>query len=290
MNKALLAQQAWKIITSNDSSLIGREVKYQKSILEGNCKAKASYSWILKDVLKVSFLIVDNLKWQVGNESNIPNSHVKWFTLCSNGGNSNLTVAKLVDKDHAIWNEQLISSLYCRNIRDDILRTPIFFFDQNYFLIWTKANDRVYSVKKGFSSLIMAEHNLSLSSAQGVNRKEYRKIELPFRVILFSWKIINETIPTPDILKKHHLQSEGCFVICGNEEETANHIFIHCDLARAMWFSSSLSIRTEGVPNVRSFIIGCINKVATDKDWLNQLKEILLAVQALWECRNRKKN
>ncbi|XP_054808693.1 uncharacterized protein LOC129310805 [Prosopis cineraria] len=49
MNSASML--AWRIIMYDDSSLLARtlKIKYQKRILEGNCKAKASYSWIMKD-------------------------------------------------------------------------------------------------------------------------------------------------------------------------------------------------------------------------------------------------
>ncbi|XP_054791296.1 uncharacterized protein LOC129296926 [Prosopis cineraria] len=121
-NMALPAKQAWRIVSANANSLVGKtlQVKYLDFILKGDCKPRNRFSWVMKDVLKVSFLIANNLKWQIGDGTMIPLDHVKWFPLQNDSANHNVTVANLIYKEQAFWNEQLLSSLYSRRIKEEM--------------------------------------------------------------------------------------------------------------------------------------------------------------------------
>ncbi|XP_054792556.1 uncharacterized mitochondrial protein AtMg00310-like, partial [Prosopis cineraria] len=82
-NLALLAKQSWRIISANDSSLIGSTLrrKYLETLIKGEKELKPTFSWMMKDVVKASPIVSSNLKWQVGSGKSIPFDHIKWFPV-----------------------------------------------------------------------------------------------------------------------------------------------------------------------------------------------------------------
>ena len=91
-------------------------------------------------------------------------------------------------------------------------------------------------------------------------------------MIVFLWKMCNKCLPVRQKLHKRVQNISLICPMCHNEEEKLEHLLLLCPFARAVWFGSELSIRTD------SFTINDI------KDWIQEwlMKPDLTQPKAAW--------
>ncbi|RVW82144.1 hypothetical protein CK203_052488 [Vitis vinifera] len=58
---------------------------------------------------------------------------------------------------------------------------------------------------------------------------------VPTKVAFYAWKATWGRVLTLDRLQKRGWQLPNCCFLCGCEEETVNHILIHCIVVRVLW-------------------------------------------------------
>jgi hypothetical protein len=77
---------------------------------------------------------------------------------------------------------------------------------------------------------------------------------------MFLWRIASHLLPTKDNLDKFlHFEDRYC-PLCELEQESIIHLFLHCTVAKALWFGSSRGIKSESLPichgaNLVSYIL-----------------------------------
>ncbi|XVF42020.1 hypothetical protein PTKIN_Ptkin01aG0326800 [Pterospermum kingtungense] len=93
-----------------------------------------------------------------------------------------------------------------------------------------------------------------------------------FKLIIFLWKICTNCLPVRAELHRRVQRIPPECVFCLNNEESVEHLFFECTFARAFWFGSELSLRTDGLG---------LNSV---KEWIGEWlgKPELLNPEALW--------
>ncbi len=69
------------------------------------------------------------------------------------------------------------------------------------------------------------------------------KIKLSYKVLLFTWKILNKAIPVKDELNRRRIPCETTCCLCNYEEESIDHLFLQCNFARAVWFGIDINRR-----------------------------------------------
>ena len=74
-------------------------------------------------------------------------------------------------------------------------------------------------------------------SASLLGAKELWKTKAPARVKFFFWLALHHRLWTAERRKKHGLQDDDPCVLCGQESETPDHLFIGCVLTREVWFA-----------------------------------------------------
>ncbi|XP_066333343.1 uncharacterized protein [Miscanthus floridulus] len=74
-------------------------------------------------------------------------------------------------------------------------------------------------------------------SASLLGAKELWKTKAPARVKFFFWLALHHRLWTAERRKRHGLQDDDACVLCGQESETADHLFIGCVLTREVWFA-----------------------------------------------------
>jgi hypothetical protein len=81
--------------------------------------------------------------------------------------------------------------------------------------------------------------DLMVGSASHVNLDAW-KAKIPLQIKNFLWYLLNGVILTKDNLAKR--QWKGCTRCCfGSEQETIQHLFFDCLMARLMWFAISVT-------------------------------------------------
>jgi len=60
----------------------------------------------------------------------------------------------------------------------------------------------------------------------------------PSKVVAFSWKFLLNRIPTRVNLELRNAlppEVSSLCVLCGDEAETVNHLFLHCSISSRVW-------------------------------------------------------
>lgn len=76
------------------------------------------------------------------------------------------------------------------------------------------------------------------------------KLDVPIKVQIFLWKIANNALPLNTKRSQIIPNTSPLCVMCQEESESVNHLFLSCTFARAFWFASQEGIRTEQFPQI----------------------------------------
>lgn len=105
---------------------------------------------------------------------------------------------------------------------------------------WWKSDDGgVFTVKSCYFAL----EKLRILEEGGSREEEevFRylwKSSAPSKVLVFSWTLLLDRIPTKANLDKRRMLDEDvsrCCCFCDNEGETSIHLFLHCDVVCKVW-------------------------------------------------------
>uniref|UniRef100_A0A2N9FVW3 Reverse transcriptase zinc-binding domain-containing protein n=1 Tax=Fagus sylvatica TaxID=28930 RepID=A0A2N9FVW3_FAGSY len=102
-------------------------------------------------------------------------------------------------------------------------------------------------------------------------------------------KILNHALPVKVELNRRGVHCNRDCLMCNNAIETQDHLFLHCELARAVWFGAGIPILhiTQAEITVDIWVKNLLKQhTATDNDYYN-LKRILTL---LWFLQNYSNN
>nr|DAD48640.1 TPA_asm: hypothetical protein HUJ06_018577 [Nelumbo nucifera] len=63
------------------------------------------------------------------------------------------------------------------------------------------------------------------------------------KIMIFIWRALNDAISTRNKLKLWKPNFDSCCPFCLFEEESVDHLFLFCPIAKAVWFGSDLGAR-----------------------------------------------
>ena len=95
-------------------------------------------------------------------------------------------------------------------------------------MVWNETKDGIFSVKSCFNSL---DH----SSAVPFPWRIIWSTFVPTKVGFFAWEASWGKVLTQDQLKRRGWNLANRCPLCCDEEETINHILIHCSKAKVLW-------------------------------------------------------
>ncbi|XP_066320627.1 uncharacterized protein [Miscanthus floridulus] len=107
----------------------------------------------------------------------------------------------------------------------DVILDPL----QEDRFIWRWTADGRYSASSVYQAFFAGS-----SSLLGAN--ELWKTEAPPSVKFF-WLVLHHRLWTAERRRRHGLQDDDACILCGQEPETGDHMFVGCVLARQLWFS-----------------------------------------------------
>ncbi|KAF7806699.1 ribonuclease H [Senna tora] len=233
-NQALLAKQFWRILVHQNTLLsVIMKAKYatSESPVGFKCPRTASKQW--KDIFSAKDVVLNHIKWQVGTGHSIPLNSAHWPTPTNNVENQPNRVSDLIDTT-CRWNRELVCQLYDAETAGMILKTPISITQGEDKLYWNGNNEGIFKVKDGYKKLTESRQ-LSLNRNQFKPWKDYWKINLPAKVLMFGWKLCHDRLPIAENLLKKNYNIEGNCVFGCELKETQNHLFMDCPAAKAVW-------------------------------------------------------
>ena len=244
MNQAMLAKQFWRI-SHNPQSLMARtlKAKYFPRCSIHECVPKPHHSWFWRSIVKQDNTKLKEGRWWVGNGWDIPFQHPIWFQCpTQNLLNPNLvsgTVADLIDHTAGIWKADLVRSIYTGPQCSNILRIPLSktgaVADK---VLWKHSTSREFVVKNAYKMLLKDEALKSPGHLRPplIPCEVWNliwNVKVPYKVNLFIWRILQDSIPTFLTLKNKGIGTNSTCPLCNEDDESTSHIFLHCTFARA---------------------------------------------------------
>lgn len=168
-NQALLAKQAWRIL-SNPTSLTAQvlQAKYftNTNFLEANEGSYPSLTW--RSICWGESLLVRGLRRRIGNGENINAYKDPWiprppsFLPITRGLNDNMKVSEFI-QEPGRWNYDLIQQRFLSPDSELILTIPLSPFNHIDSWLWHYSKNVSYLVKSGYN-LAIREHRDDPSS------------------------------------------------------------------------------------------------------------------------------
>ena len=104
---------------------------------------------------------------------------------------------------------------------------------------WKLEDSGIFSVSSAYKRLVGVVLNEVrwTNEEKGVFEK-LRKSSVPSKVVGFAWRAILNRVPTKINLTLRHVlrpEEQPWCALCNRVEESANHLFLHCHVASAVW-------------------------------------------------------
>ncbi|KAL3812349.1 hypothetical protein ACJIZ3_013617 [Penstemon smallii] len=253
-NSALLAKQAWRIITC-PNNLLRRVLKAKYfpncDFLEAPLGSNPSLTW--RSIWGTKKILDSGLRWRVGDgntiriwkDSWLPRPHA--FKICSHPHQVDLNskVKILFDESTGSWNKELIENLFWESEAKSILSIPLGTRQGSDKVIWHFDRSGSYTVKSAYR-LIRELKILALEAQSGgPSERSTRdwgwiwKLHVPPKVKLFVWSCCSKALPVRQLLLKRKVPTENTCPRCGLEIETVLHCLLYCTYARQVWALSN---------------------------------------------------
>jgi len=261
-SRALAAKVGWRMLSTPS---LWQKVVVQKYIapasveswIRNPVKNKQGISVVWKAVINSFSVISNKLAWKIGNGEKIRIGVDPWQGRSSHHlmapriiealeDRGITTLGQLADEQHStIWAQGWRSA---RSLRlEDLLvpdfelyiaglkRSHIRLRDKEDELIWDEDPSGIYTPKAGYLAL---STELTPTETKWWWKKLW-KIKCPPKSKLFMWTVLENKVPTWDILQKKHQLGPGRCCLCMNAEESAIHIFMQCRFTIAVWAECS---------------------------------------------------
>ncbi|KAA3468379.1 reverse transcriptase [Gossypium australe] len=168
-NKALLAKQAWRLL-SQPSCLLSKVLKARyfsfSHFLSAKVGSYPSFTW--RSICNARDLIEDGLIWRIGNGRSVNIWNDPWLP---GPGNSRLlvqdistqwtTVNHLMDDHSFTWKEDIIHRIADHDQARRILKIPLPQTNVDDTLVWRHDNTGEYTVKSGYRVLLSGSTRLT---------------------------------------------------------------------------------------------------------------------------------
>ncbi|KAM6574984.1 uncharacterized protein LOC115696372 [Cannabis sativa] len=249
-NQALLAKQAWRIF-QDPTSLLSRVLKghyfSQNDFMTARGGGLSSLTW--QGIVWGRELLVKGLRLKVGTGNNIRCAVDSWIPghkgfkpYCYTGAHTN-HVADYITATRE-WNIECLQSDFSTPDVDNILKIPLSFLPVNDRWIWHYEDSGDYSVSSGYTlaSSLGEEDLSSCSHTQETWWKSFWKLNLPSKVKIFGWKVIQSSIPVAKSLYHRKILTSATCSLCQSAWESIGHALFSCCHAKEVWKFSGFSI------------------------------------------------
>lgn len=133
-----------------------------------------------------------------------------------------------------MWEEELLVSL-----KEDL--DGVVWFQEEDEWWWNVEDNGMFSVKSAYDKLerlVLGEGVWNLAERRVF--EDLWKIPAPSKVVAFAWKVFLNRIPTKvNLAVRNVVAPDGSLscVLCDRGVEFSIHLFLHCELAAAVWFN-----------------------------------------------------
>jgi hypothetical protein len=160
--------------------------------------------------------------------------------------------------------------------------------------VWRPNPSDGFSVKSAYDLLLGSGGGESLSDFELESFSRLWDSPAPPKVIVFSWQLFYERLPTKDNLLLRGVlnqnSGDGNCVWCGALPESTKHLFIHCDWAILVWYEifKWLGVVLVMPPTLLIFLNSFVGAASSKKSRSGFLLVWHTALWVLWLERNNR--
>ncbi|KAF7821742.1 ribonuclease H [Senna tora] len=211
LNQCLLGKQFWRIITNQNP--------------------------LLSNIYQNGF---QHLDWMAGNGSQIRFTDPLWIQ--SDYQNHPYSCARNLMWNGRRWDMTKLRQVYSSQKATVIAKRPISYSNQPDRIVWKSAPSGQYNIKEACRMLMSCTED---TPANSLLWKRLWASKLPFRYLMFCWRLLNKGLPLGTHPVRRGYSIAGTCPFGCPELETEDHIFQTCSFARAVWFGSGLAMRMD---------------------------------------------
>ena len=252
-NEAFLAKLTWMVTLRRDSictQALRSKYKVWDDWLSVEPILNASPTW--KAIEKLKGAIAKGAYYLVGDGAIIDVWKDPWVLWLPNfipqpkieNDRESLVVSCLINQSTRSWTLSKLDEMFTVEFVETIKRINIPINSNPDRLIW------IVDPNGKFSVLLVSKISQAsnFSNNPNVLWSKLWKLHAHERLKMFLWRVGSDILPT----NKNFAQriDSGCpsYPLSHGEEESAIHLFFHCNVAKAIWFVQGMNIHSECLP------------------------------------------
>ena len=216
-NKALLAKQGWHLQMGGNSFLYRvLKAKYFPTgdFVHASIGHNPSYTW--RSLISAQRLVIEGLRWRVGNGANIKVWQDKWLPWGSSHSVislrmflcADMKVVDLIGSSTAKWKSEVIDSLFIAHEAELIKSIPLSATLPIDKIVWAETTNENFTVKSAYklAARLFKSTSCGTTSDGSSLRKFWKKLwslPIPHKVCHFCWHACRDTLLTKVKLRRH---------------------------------------------------------------------------------------
>ncbi|KAL0900977.1 hypothetical protein Bca101_084938 [Brassica carinata] len=240
-NTALLAKQAWRIVTNPGTCfrvLLGKYCQ-KRPFLSAEATSDCSHGWkgIIagRDLLRVKLISV------IGDGEATKVWKDKWLSTITPQAPygpapeayQDLVVADLLARDSKEWNIPLIEKVL-PDLVDTIRALKPSQTGSRDGVAWLGSRSGCYTTRSGYYAAAETCNDLAVVAEPIEWKSLLWTGRISPKIMVFLWKATQGALPVGENLQKRGMLQHTTCIRCG-ETETVSHIFLHCAYAKKVW-------------------------------------------------------
>ena len=191
------------------------------------------------------------------------------------------------------WNMQLLTNTFDGQAVQAITSVQSVPNDQQDILRWKPSKNGICTTKEIYKHL-SAQNSIQLPQqgsrsilpqANHILTRAWKSRDLPPIIKAFTWRLICRALATAERAARYSTHIDNHCSACGAVKDDA-HLFFHCDLPRAVWFSFTPSIRTDNLPHENDGVQLILQSFISNSTSDALFHKILFTLWYIWKARN----
>ncbi|XP_030495226.2 uncharacterized protein LOC115711025 [Cannabis sativa] len=242
LNFALVAKLGWNLAAESNTlwCQFFKDKYFRRSCSFWSAPKSNLWSYGARSIMATRDFIRDESCFAIGNGELVDIWHTPWLPgygweryvasfnprICEKG----VRASSLLIPGSGEWNREALESWFFPSMVRDALEVPRLSMTATDELFWEAAPDGRFTVKRAFLARIRGRGTL-----EPLWRSLW-KVSGPERIKIFLWRLARDILPFGNRLQRIFGNSSQC-VLCNSGEDSASHLFFHCDVAVQVWRS-----------------------------------------------------
>ncbi|KAL5566025.1 hypothetical protein UlMin_029189 [Ulmus minor] len=255
LNLSLLAKWGWKFVQGQSSlccSILNARYLLHTKFLQASQSRGDSPFW--KAVMATKEIIKSGSCYLVGNGESIDIWEDPWvpsFPGFRPPPKGEPRVGWMSVKDlilqSGLWDRSKLQELFDPHIVNLISTMHLPVRDKRDTMIWTPVSNGTFSAKSAY----LSTNATRFKGVPGISKADWNKLWncktiLPRHKVLW-WQILTGCLPLRSRLASRFSISDITCPVCRSNIENSLHLFVFCDLARMVWFTSPWNLRMDSL-------------------------------------------